>query len=143
MSHLAHIVKLKQDLIANNVVSPEIQIAIARTAYVKALIHVNSVNKLDEEQCVQFNRFVLSYWNETTPVNGQLVIATIGRFFRALDAFLGKTITANNLEVPIVDAIEGTDFKWETLESYSALVQTLITEGKHKLEQFLPTDNIV
>ena len=143
MSHLAHIVKLKQDLIANKVVAPADQIAVVRTAYVKALINVNAVNKLDEDQCINFNRFVLGYWNEVTPVNGPLVMAMIGKFFRSFEAFVASTITANTLEIQVVDKVEGVDFKWEELDSYRELVQTLIAEGKHKLEQFLPTDNIV
>lgn len=138
MSHLAHIVKLKQDLIANDVTDPSVQIHIVRTAYVKALINIGTVNKLDEDTCIDFNRYVLGYWNETTPVDGALVMNTIGRFFRAMDAFLRSTITANTMEIPIVEGPEGVKYKWEQLESYSSLVSTLIKEATHKLEHFLP-----
>lgn len=143
MSHLQHIVLLKQDLISNDVNGPVQQAAIARTAYVKALIHINAVNKLDEEQRNAFNRFVLGYWNEVTPVNGQLVVSAINRFFYNLESFLAKSFTANTLEVPVVEAVEDVKFKWEELDTYRNLVQTLVTEGNHKLAQFMPTDNIV
>ncbi|UQT02838.1 hypothetical protein SUREIYA_02430 [Serratia phage vB_SmaM-Sureiya] len=144
MSHLAHIVKLKQNLIAEGVTNPETQIAIARTAYVKALITVNTSNKLDEEQCIEFNRYVLSYWNETTPVNGLIVMKTIGDFFRNLDNFLQHTFTDCVLKIQIVPYVENpADLEYTELETYKSLVQQLVDEANYKLPQFMETDQIV
>lgn len=144
MSHLAHIVKLKQNLIAEGVTNPEIQIAIARTAYVKALITVNCANKLDEEKCIEFNRYVLSYWNETTPVNGLLVMKMIGDFFRKMESFLKQTFVDNELKLEVTPVVENpADLDYTKLEPYQSLVQQLVDEANFKLPQFMETEQIV
>lgn len=136
MSHLSHIVKLKQDLIANDVNNPEQQIAIVRTTYVKALITINNAFKMDEPECINFNRYILGYWNETTPVNGHLVMSAIGNFFRALDATLNGTLVENELKLDITGKVEGVDYDFVKLDSYADLISALKGEAIHKLEQF-------
>lgn len=136
MSHLSHIVKLKQDLIGNDVKNPEAQIAIVRTAYVKALISINSAFKMDEEECINFNRFILSYWNETTPVNGHLVMSAVGNFFRALEATLNGSLVDNKLKIEITGKVDDVEFDFVKLESYADLISALKGEAVHKLEQF-------
>lgn len=140
MSHLAHIVKFKQALISEGLTDPNLQVELVRTSYVKALITVGYANKLNEEQCIQFNRYILSYWNEVTPVNGLLVMTMIGNFCRALEAALNRPFTFNKLKLDVVPKIETPiESKWEDLESYQALVQTLVDEANHKLPQFMET----
>ncbi|EBY9764032.1 hypothetical protein D5W64_13040 [Salmonella enterica subsp. enterica serovar Saintpaul] len=143
MSHLAHIVRFKQSLINEGLTDPNLQIEIVRTAYVKALITVGYGNKLDQEQCIQFNRYILSYWNEVTPVNGLLVMTMIGNFFRALEAALNKPFTFNKLKLEVVPKIDTPiDADWEDMETYRDLVQTLVDEANHKLPQFMETNQV-
>lgn len=142
MSHLDHIVKFKQDLIAQGVTNPVKQIEAVRTSYVKALITVNQAHKLTEDQCVDFNRFVLGYWNETTPVAGHMVMTQVGQFFRNLHKAICTAFTNSTVEIEVTPKIEGVDEKYTELGSYKMLVETLIEEANHKLAQYLETETI-
>lgn len=143
MSHLAHIVKLKQNLIAEGVTNPEHQIQIARTAYVKALIVANHANRLNQEKSIEFDRYVLSYWNETTPVNGLQVMKHIGDFYRTLHGFMDQVFTTDSMDIPIVERVETPiNLDYTKLETYAALIQQLVDEANYKLPQFMETDQI-
>lgn len=143
MSHLAHIVKLKENLIQEGVLHPQQHIDIAQTAYTKALITVNGANKLDEQTCINFNRYILSYWNEVTPVNGNMVMAQIGQFFRNLQQLLNSTLVDDVAVIKITPRVETEgDIDYTKLESYSALVQILIDEANRKLPKFTETNQI-
>lgn len=143
MSHLAHIVKLKQALISEGITNPEMQIAVVRTCYVKALITVNSANKLDEEKCIEFNRYILSYWNEVTPVNGLVVMSMIGNFFRALEKAMNHMFTDNKLEIDITPKVElPLEVDYQKLDAYAGVIQTLIDEANFKLPQFMETSQV-
>lgn len=144
MSHLAHIVKLKGDLIAEGVSSPEQQIAIAQTTYVKALITVASGNKLDVDARVAFNKYVLSYWNETTPVNGLLVITAINNFYRDLANAINNVFVEDKIKLDVTGKVETPlNTKYTELESYRALIQTLVDDANQKLPQFTATNQLI
>lgn len=144
MSHLAHIVEFKKSLITEGITNPDLQIQLVRTAYVKALITVGNANKLDKQQCIDFNRFVLGYWNETTPVNGLAVAAAVGAFYRKLEGFLNNTFTDNELNIDIVDKVElPLEVKYTELETYRNLVQTLVDEANHKLPQYIEVAQVI
>lgn len=143
MSHLAHIVKLKERLIAEGVLHPQQHVDIAQTAYTKALIAVNGGNKLDEQTCINFNRYILSYWNEVTPVNGNLVMSQVGQFFRGLQQTLNAVNVADVMVIKITPRVETPgDVDYTKLEPYEALVQILIDEANHKLPKFTSTNHI-
>ncbi len=143
MSHLAHIVNLKKDLIEAGVTNPQVQIEIVQTAYTKALINVDGSNKLDEPTCISFNRWILSYWNEVTPNKGNLIAAQVGNFFRGIDQLYNKTLTGDVVIIKITPTVEAAgDVKYTEFESYEALVQILIDEANHKLPQFTETNQI-
>lgn len=143
MSHLQHIVRFKQSLLSEGISAPDLQIEIVRTAYVKALITIGYGNNLNQEQCIQFNRYILSYWNEVTPVNGLLVMTMVGNFCRALKAHLERPFTENKLKLEVCPKIElPIECKWDELETYKDLVQTLVDEANHKLPGFLETAEV-
>lgn len=144
MSHLAHIVKVKENLIAEGIVNPQAQIEICQTAYTKALITVSASHKLDEQTRVNFNRYILSYWNEVTPVNGNLVLAQIGAFFRELAKAMETTFVDDVLVIKVVPTIElPLDVKYSKLQTYADLVQILIDEANHKLQKFVETNQVI
>lgn len=143
MSHLTHIVKLKQELIAFGVNDPEKQVDIVQTAYTKALINVNGANKLTAPVCRDFNNYILSYWNEVTPNKGNLIKTQIGHFFVNLDNLFNKTIVDDVSVITIVPRIEDVnDVKYTEFETYKDLVKTLIDEANHKLAKFIETNQI-
>lgn len=143
MSHLAHIVKLKQDLITQGVVNPTAQADIVQTAYAKALINVGGSNKLDEPVRIKFNQWILSYWNEVTPNKGNLIAAHVGNFFRAVDQMFNKTLVEDVAILPTVPHIEEAgEVEYTKLGSYGDLVQILIDEANHKLPQFKETNQV-
>lgn len=138
MSHLAHIVKLKKDLIDAGVTSPAVQVEVVQTAYVKALITQNVKAKLNEDQCIDFNRYVLSYWNETTPNAGHAILVQIGNFFRKLAAVTDDLLIDNSVKLEVTPAVKDAgEAKYTELASYRDLIQTLVDEANHKLQHFL------
>lgn len=143
MSHLDHIVKLKQELIGAEVMNPQSQIDIVRTTYVKALVSVASSNKMSENDRIEFSKYILSYWNETTPVAGHVVMTFVGQFFRTLESKLNGVLTDNELVVEVAPQVEDVKFKYSELDSYKTLIQTLIDEANKKLPSFLETSRIV
>lgn len=143
MSHLAHIVKLKERLITEGVLHPQQHIDIAQTAYTKALIAVNGGNKLDEQTCINFNRYILSYWNEITPVNGNLVMSQVGQFFRGLQQSLNAVNVGDVIVIKVTPRVETPEaLDYTKLEPYEALIQILIDEANCKLPQFTETNKI-
>lgn len=143
MSHLAHIVKLKQDLIGLGVVNPDVQIDVVQTAYSKALLNVTGSVNMDDDTRFKFCRWILSYWNNVTPNKGNLIVAQVGNFFRELKQVFNKTITQDVVILKIVPGVEAVgDVKYDNLDSYAALVQILIDEANHKLPQFKETNQI-
>lgn len=143
MSHLAHIVALKQALIAEGVTNPVKQIEVVRTCYVKALISIEAINKLPEQQCFDFFRFVLGYWNEVTPVDGHAVVGTIANFCRAMDEALKGCITDDKLNVTISEKPEGVSFDYTKLSQYADVINTLRTEATFKLSEFLGKEQLL
>jgi hypothetical protein len=143
MSHLAHIVKLKQDLLGLGVTSPEVQDGIAQTAYSKALLNVTGSVEMDDDTRFKFCRWILSYWNNTTPNKGNLIVSQVADFYRNLKQVFNKTITGDVVILPIVATVEAAgEVKYTELESYEAVVQSLIDEARHKLPQFKETNQI-
>lgn len=140
MSHLDHIVKLKQELISKGVTNAQKQIDVARTCYVKALIAVNCGQKLDEPDCIDFNKYILSYWNETTPVAGHMVMTMVGNFFRNLQKCTGTIFTGDKVEIEVTPKVEGVEIDYTELETYKQVIQTLIDEANHKLAQRAKVD---
>jgi hypothetical protein len=144
MSHLAHIVKLKQDLIGLGVMSPDVQVEVVQTAYSKALLNVTGSFTMTDEERFKFIRWILSYWNNVTPNKGNLIASQVADFYRNLKQVFNKTITEDVVILKIVPHVEAAgDVKYIELESYAALVQTLIDEANHKLPQFKETNQIV
>lgn len=143
MSHLAHIVKLKQDLIGLGVVSPETQINIVQTAYSKALLNVTGAIEMTDEVRYGFVRWILSYWNDVTPNKGNLILAQVADFYRNLDRIFNETLTGDVVILKVTPTVEAAgDVKYTELDSYGALVQTLVDEARHKLPQYTETNSI-
>lgn len=144
MSHLAHIVKFKQDLIAHGVVNPAVQADVVQTAYSKALLNVTGSFDMDDDTRFKFARWILSYWNQVTPNKGNLIVSQVGDFFRNLRQVFNKTIVDDVVILPIVPHVEAAgDVKYTEFDSYGSLVQILIDEANHKLPQFKETNQIV
>lgn len=137
MSHLDHIVKLKQELIREEILAPEVQSEIATGAYVKALITHAAKHEMCEDERIAFHKYILSYWNETTPNKGHLILAQVGNFFRCMRRCVSGVLTSNELVVEVVPAIKGVaDKKYIELPSYAMLIETLVAEADKKLPQF-------
>lgn len=137
MSHLDHIVKLKQELIREEIVSPEVQSEIATGAYVKALITHSCKHDMSEDDRIAFHKYILSYWNETTPNKGHFILAQVGNFFRALRKCVDGVLVSNEIKLEVVPAIKGAgEKKYTELPAYAMLIETLVSEADHKLEQY-------
>uniref|UniRef100_A0AAU8KX74 Uncharacterized protein n=1 Tax=Pantoea phage Survivor TaxID=3232176 RepID=A0AAU8KX74_9CAUD len=137
MSHLDHIVRLKQELIREGINEPEVQIEIARGAYVKALITHACKHDMCEDERIAFHKYILSYWNETTPVQGHVVLSQVGNFFRALKKCVDGVLISNDIKLEVIPAVKGAgEKKYTELATYSLLIETLLAEADHKLPQF-------
>ncbi|QDB70261.1 hypothetical protein CF8_0093 [Aeromonas phage CF8] len=137
MSHLTHIVAVKQSLIALGVTDPTKQIDIVRTAYVRALFSAKSQLNVPSEYQGDFYRYMLSYWNETHPVAGNLVVAEITRFNGQLQSAIDNIGSLEKIKVEIAPVeYEG---KVTEIAGYKELVDTLVGESAHKYPHFKST----
>lgn len=138
MSHLARIIAVKKSLIEMGVVNPITQIAVVRTAYVRALAIFQQSGRLTKDQHGEFFNQILGYWNETSPVQGNLVIAELRRFNAEVTASmlaLGSIDSINIVITPIAEDIG--EVKISEIAGYSDLVGTLVAEAQEQLTGWL------
>lgn len=134
MSHLAHIITVKKALIDLGVTNPVDQIAICRTAYVRALAMFQNRGRLPKDQHADFYTQILSYWNEVTPVQGNLVIAELRRFNAEMTAaLLGLGhLDAISVEITPIAELQG-KVKISEIPGYKELVDILSAEAEEQL----------
>ena len=138
MSHLAHIVTFKKTLIADGITDPKLQIDLTRSAYVRALISLKHKSTIDGKDFKPFCSHVLSYWNETSPVAGSLVVSEVIHFFAVLDKALNNVGEVEVIQVPVTTAPELTEGKKLTeMASYTDLVTALMTEASDKYKTWV------
>lgn len=131
MSHLAHINTFKVALINAGVTSPEDQTELVRSAYTLALVRVIHGKCIPIEDRRDFLCHVLSYWNETFPVEGNLVIHRVMQFFQELDTRL-NTLNGN-LYVPLIHSDLLTKCPtFSEMDGYGSLVNCLFEEASRK-----------
>lgn len=79
MSHLAHTVALKKELIEKGIVDPKLQNDVVNGAYVRALVrylfHCNALlgHYTEDVETAILDR--LARWNEISPINGNYILA--------------------------------------------------------------------
>lgn len=141
MSHLDHIVKLKQELIREEIMAPDVQAEITTGAYVKALITHACKHDMCEDERIAFHKYILSYWNETTPNKGHLILAQVGNFFRSLRKCVDGVLTSNEIKLEVVPEVKGAgEKKYVELPAYAMLIETLVGEADKKLAHFKATN---
>lgn len=134
MSHLAHIITVKKSLIELGVTNPIEQIAIVRTAYVRALALFQQRGRLAKNQHGDFLTQILGYWNEVTPVQGNLVISELRRFNAELTAALLGIGGLDSINVVITPIAELSDkVKISEIPGYKDLVDVLSAEADEQL----------
>lgn len=134
MSHLAHIVTVKQSLIAQGVTDPIKQIEVVRTAYVRALFMVKNKLNIPVQHQGDFYRYLLSYWNEVHPVAGNLVIAEITHFNGQLNQAINNIASVDKIVIEIAPI----EFEGSVVEipGYADLVETMVKEAESKYKDF-------
>lgn len=138
MSHLAHIVTFKKTLIADGITDPKLQIELTRSAYVRALISLKHQSAIDGKDFKPFCNHVLSYWNETSPVAGSLVVSEVIHFFAVLDKALSNVGEMEVIQVPVTTAPELPEGKKLTeMASYTDLVNALLVEASEKYKTWV------
>ena len=134
MSHLAHIITVKQALIAEGVTNPLLQTDTCRTAYVRALSTMERTGRVARNDLADFYSSILGYWNETSPIQGNLIMAEL----RAFNADLQKQLDRMGEHDGIVakfprPANLSEDVKVHELDGFNELVETLVAEASKKL----------
>lgn len=138
MSHLAHIVTFKKTLIAEGVTDPKFQIELTRSAYVRALISFKCKSGIDGKDASHFYNYILSYWNETSPVAGSLVVSEVTFFFSSLDKALNNVGEVEMIQVPVSTVAELPEGKKLTeMASYTELVNALCQEAIQKYKAWV------
>lgn len=134
MSHLSHIVTVKQALIGLGVTDPVKQIEVVRTAYVRALFMVKNKLNIPAEHQGDFYRYALAYWNEVHPVAGNLVIAEITHFNGQLNEAIKNIASLDKITLQIAPI----EFEGSVVETpgYTDLVETLVKEAEGKYKDF-------
>lgn len=80
MSHLEHKVMVSQDLLAKGVTNPIVHEAVARGAYVRAFATFEHRDRVPTSHLGEFFSRMLGYWNEKSPIQGNLIIAELRTF---------------------------------------------------------------
>lgn len=133
MSHLKHINDYKKDLINAGITDPTIQINLARTAYVSAFVRLFESRKVPAADRKDVMLYILNYWNETFPVNGNVVIIQVNSFY---DRLCDALCRGGNVFVQLVTESSVTDNPtYSDFDSYAALVDILYEEANHKYDQ--------
>lgn len=127
MSHLQHINDYKKVLIEKGIVDHKAQIALVRTAYVTAFIRFFQAKGIKQEDRKDIMFYLLSYWNETFPVNGNMVISLVTSFYTRLNQSLVDM--KGNFYVNLVDDQYTTTYpEYNDPTEYCQLVDTLMGE---------------
>ena len=137
MSHVAKIIAVKQTLLGMGFSDPDLQTAVTRTAYVRALASIRHQLNIEDKDVSDWLKFTLAYWNETYPVAGNLVIADLSRFSSALKTALMNLGSLDKLEVEVAtfpEKPEGLDVV--TVGGYDELVNQLKVEAAEQYENF-------
>ena len=128
MSHLEHIVQLKEEMLEQDI-PLEQQSVIITNAYVTALvrnliIYQGSklyVTKEYEDQMWD----TLNMWNDVTPVKGGYIVESVKQFVAQLVA---KLTSQNTFVVNFFDNLNGVEFDTTKCPTYETLVLTLMKE---------------
>lgn len=136
MSHLDHINNYKIALIKEGVTDPETQIALVRTAYSCAFIRLFTQKNIPVSDRTDVMHYLLSYWNETFPVNGNFVISNVNGFYERLNSTLSNIRATTLLPITRDPIVEKHPLYYD-VEGYDQLVETLVTEATHKYNQRL------
>lgn len=130
MSHLKHINNYKKELIAAGITDPQTQINLSRTAYVSAFVQLIERHRIPEADRKDVMYFVLNYWNETFPVNGNIVVMQVNSFY---DRLCEALCAGGTIFVQLVNESSVTDHPtYCDFESYKLLVASLVEEAEHK-----------
>lgn len=134
MSHLQHINAYKINLIKEKITSPEEQIALVRNAYVCAFVRLFTVENISAPERENVMQYLLAYWNETFPVNGNYVISLTKGFYEKLYSSLGNL--DSNFAITInEDKVTKEYPEYFQIEGFKALVDTLTKEAIHKYRE--------
>lgn len=137
MSHLAHLITVKQDLIAKGITNPGVQNDIVRGAYVRALASFDQRALIAKAELSEFYSSILGYWNETSPVQGPLVIAELRKFNADLYAQLINLGTVETVSASFIRP-EGVpeDMEISKLNGFQGMVEALLNDCNKKLAQW-------
>lgn len=134
MSHLQCINEYKKVLIEKGVVDHKTQISLVRTAYVAAFVRFFQVKCIDKKDYKDIMFYMLSYWNETFPVNGNLVVSLVNSFYAKMHQSLVDI--KGNIFINLVDDQYTTSYpEYNDPEEYEKLIETLFGEINVKYNQ--------
>lgn len=134
MSHLAHINKYKINLIAKGITEPTEQIALVRQAYGFAFVQLFTLQPIPSESRNDVMQFVLGYWNETFPVNGNYVITQVNMFMNQVNLKLGSIAGPITLTLTDNDVTKKHP-NYAEIDGFRDLVNTLYQEARHKYKE--------
>lgn len=134
MSHLAHINKYKINLIAKGITEPTEQIALVRQAYSFAFVQLFTQQPIPQASRIDVMQYVLGYWNETFPVNGNYVITQVNLFLSQVALKLGSIAGPITLTLTDNDATKKHPTYFE-VDGFRELVNTLYQEACHKYKE--------
>ena len=134
MSHLAHINTYKQSLIEAGITNPETQIVLTRAAYVCAFIRLFERYKVPESDHKDIVLYITSYWNETFPINGNVVLGLVRSFYTRLYEAMVNAKGNVFVDISTEQAVKDNS-TFNDPASFETLVETLVEEAHHKYKQ--------
>ena len=138
MSHAIKAASVKAAMIKEGITNLVVQQTLVESAYVRALAMFHRRHLRQPEKCRSFNEYILGYWNEASPINGNLIMAQ----YNALEARIANALadlgSLRRIEVEITPLDEEqASIDVTKIPGYPELVNYLVEEANKKLPQFI------
>lgn len=139
MSHLEHKVTVSKDLLSKGIANPLVHEAVARGAYVRAFATFEARGRIQQARYLGefFNR-MLGYWNEKSPIQGNLIIAELTSFNGSVKKQLLDLGGVDGVHADFIkpDGIPA-DLSVSSLDGFKGMVDSLLADCEKNLAEWI------
>lgn len=137
MSHAIKAAAVKAVMIKDGITNLLVQQSLIESAYVRALVMFHRRHFRNPNQAQDFNRYILGYWNESSPINGNLIIAQVNALETRIEHTMNNLGSVRRIDIEVVPSKEGDpDIDVTKIPGYPELVDFLVTEAQGKISEF-------
>jgi hypothetical protein len=137
MSHAIKAAGVKATMIKEGVTNLLVQQSLVESAYVRALVMFHRRCFRNTNQAQEFNRWILGYWNESSPINGNLINAQVLALESRISHAMDNLGSIRRIDIEVVPSKEGDpDIDVTKISGYPELVNFLVEEATQKVPEF-------